>query len=117
MYSVSLIIKYNLVSISLTSSLLCIHFQIRSYPLGGSDDKESAYNAGDPGLIPGLERYLEREWIPIPIFLPEESHRQWSLVGYSPLGHKELDTNEPLSTHTLKYDVSRTPDGNFQLRW
>ena len=21
---------------------------------GGSDDKESAYNAGDPGLIPGL---------------------------------------------------------------
>ena len=25
-------------------------------PPGGSDDKESACNAGDPGLIPGLER-------------------------------------------------------------
>ena len=24
---------------------------------GGSDSKESAYNAGDPGLIPGLGRY------------------------------------------------------------
>ena len=25
---------------------------------GGSDDKESAYNAGDQGLIPGLGRSL-----------------------------------------------------------
>ena len=25
-------------------------------PLGGSDDKESACNAGDPGSIPGSER-------------------------------------------------------------
>ena len=24
---------------------------------GGSDGKESAYNAGDPNLIPGLERW------------------------------------------------------------
>ena len=24
---------------------------------GGSDGKESAFNAGDPGLIPGLGRY------------------------------------------------------------
>ena len=24
---------------------------------GGSDSKESAFNAGDPGLIPGLGRY------------------------------------------------------------
>ena len=26
---------------------------------GGSDSKASAYNAGDPGLIPGLGRSLE----------------------------------------------------------
>ena len=26
-----------------------------------------------------------------PVFLPEESHGQRSLVGSSPLGHKELD--------------------------
>ena len=28
---------------------------------GGSDDKESAYNAGDLGSIPGLEDHLEKE--------------------------------------------------------
>ena len=28
---------------------------------GGSDGKASVYNAGDPGLIPGLGRSLEKE--------------------------------------------------------
>ena len=28
--------------------------------LDGSDGKESTYNAGDPGLIPGLEDILEK---------------------------------------------------------
>ena len=36
---------------------------------------------------------------PTPVFLPGESHRQRSLVGYGPWGHKELDTTEQL-THT-----------------
>ena len=31
---------------------------------------------------------------PTPVSLPGESHGQWSLVGYSPQGHKELDTTE-----------------------
>ena len=31
---------------------------------------------------------------PTPAFLPGESHRQRSLVGYSPGGHKESDTTE-----------------------
>ena len=31
---------------------------------------------------------------PTPVPLPGESHGQWSLVGYSPQGHKELDTTE-----------------------
>ena len=30
---------------------------------------------------------------PLPEFLPGESHG-WSLVDYSPWGHKELDTTE-----------------------
>ena len=38
-------------------SLLCFFSgplsRLRSFP-GGSDDKDSACNAGDPGLIPGL---------------------------------------------------------------
>ena len=34
-----------------------------------------------------------RKWQPTPVFLPGESHRQRSLAGYSPWGHKELDTS------------------------
>ena len=33
-----------------------------------------------------------RKWQPTPVFLPGESHGQRSLEGYSPWGHKELDT-------------------------
>ena len=32
-------------------------------------------------------------------FLPEKSHEERSLVGHSPVGHKELDTTEKLSMH------------------
>ena len=41
---------------------------------GGSDGKESAYNAGDMGSIPGLGRSpWRRAWLPTPVFLPGES--------------------------------------------
>ena len=33
-----------------------------------------------------------RKWQPSPVFLPEKSHGQRSLMGYSPWGCKELDT-------------------------
>ena len=36
---------------------------------------------------------------PTLIFLPEKSHGQRSLVGYSPRGCKESDTTEQLSKH------------------
>ena len=42
----------------------------------------------------GQEDPWRREWLPIPIFLSGESHGQRSLAGYSPSGHKELDTTE-----------------------
>ena len=35
-----------------------------------------------------------RAWQPTPVFLPGESHRQRSLVGYSPWGHKESGMTE-----------------------
>ena len=38
-----------------------------------------------------------REWQPTPVFLPGEIHGQKSLMGYSPGGHKGLDTNEWLT--------------------
>ena len=42
-----------------------------------------------------------REWQATPVFLPGESHRQRSLVGYNPWGCKESDTSEWLTfSHT-----------------
>ena len=64
---------------------------------GGSDSKASAYNAGDPGLIPKI--LWRRKWHPTPVLLPGISHGQRRLVGYSLWGHKELDTIEWLHFH------------------
>ena len=41
-----------------------------------------------------------REWQSTSVFLPEESHEQSSLLGYSPWGRKQLDTTERL-THVV----------------
>ena len=38
-----------------------------------------------------------RKWQPTPVFLPGKFHRQRSLAGYSPWGHRESDTTEQLS--------------------
>ena len=35
-----------------------------------------------------------RAWQTTPVLLPGEAHGQKSLAGYSPWGHKELDTTE-----------------------
>ena len=62
---------------------------------GSSAGKESTCNAGDLGLIPGLGRSPGvRKWQPTPVFMPGESHRQRSLVGYHPWGCKEPDRTE-----------------------
>ena len=42
-----------------------------------------------------------RKWQPTPVFLPEESHGQRSLEGYSPWCHKESDTTEHRYRPTL----------------
>ena len=42
----------------------------------------------------GWEDPWRREWQLSPVFLPGEFHAQRRLVGYSPWGHKELDTTE-----------------------
>ena len=49
---------------------------------------------GDLGSISGLERSWGRKWQPTPAFLPEESHEQRNLAGYSPWGLKESDMTE-----------------------
>ena len=66
---------------------------------GGSHSKESACNAGDSGLIPGLGRspgegndyplqYSYLEWNPM-------DRGAWQ--GTVPWGHKELDMSEQLN--------------------
>ena len=47
-----------------------------------------------------------RKWQPTPVFLPGEFHGQRSPAGYSPRGHKELDTTEHTSLTSLS---SRCP--------
>ena len=37
-----------------------------------------------------------RAWQSTPVFLPEKSHAQRNLAGYSPKGHMELDTTEAI---------------------
>ena len=48
----------------------------------------------------GQEDSMRRNWQPTPVFLPEKSHGQRSLVGYSPRGCKESDTTKHIHTHT-----------------
>ena len=65
---------------------------------GGSDGKESAYNAGNLGLIPGLGRSLgEGNGYALQYPFPGKSHGQRTLAGYHPWGRKESDTNERLT--------------------
>jgi len=65
---------------------------------GSSASKESACNAGDPSLIPGLESSSgEGNGYPLQYSCLEKPQGQRCLVGYSPWGHKELDTTEQQS--------------------
>ena len=52
------------------------------------------------GFDPWVRKISQkRKWQLTPVFLPEESHGQRSLVGYSPWSQKESDTTERLSIH------------------
>ena len=68
---------------------------------GGSVAKNLRANSGatgDAGSIPGLANFpWRKKWKSIPVLLPGKSHRQRSLLDYSPWGHEELDMSEQLS--------------------
>ena len=58
----------------------------------------------------GWEDPLEKEIAPTPVLLPGKSHGWRSVVGYSPWGHKALDTTKRLHFHfhhTLKQDPEK----------
>ena len=57
----------------------------------------------------GWEIPWRREWLPTPVFLPEEFHEQRSLlsqVDYSPWGCKELDMTD-YQQQQLQHSFSR----------
>ena len=75
----------------------------QSHKGSGLDNKASACNVGNPGLIPGLGRCSgEGNGKPIPVLLPGKFHGQRSLVGYNPWGHKDLETTEGLHFKVMK---------------
>ena len=97
--------------------------------------KNPSCNAGYLSSISGSGR---REWLPTPVFLPGEFHRQRSLMGYSLWGRKELDTTKLLThrhththTHTHTYTqrtlllvfpevfivIPRDPPKVMKMRW
>ena len=69
----------------------------------GSDNKESACNAGDWGSIPGLGRSPgEGHGDPLQYSGLENPHGQKSLMGYSPWGRKESGITEWLKNNNGK---------------
>ena len=56
--------------------------------------------------LPVMHETRTREWLPTPVFLPGEFHGQRSLSGYSPWGHKELNTTEQFSLSKVKSHYS-----------
>ena len=57
----------------------------------GQEKDEGGWVRGLEGLSAASRR---RKWQPTPVFLPGESQRQRSLVGYRLWGRTELDTTE-----------------------
>ena len=97
------IYMYVFISVNLCNIALILLKYVCQYTcwwrfLGGWDRKESACNAGDPGSVP-----WRMEWQPTPAFLRGEVHRQRSLAGSSPWGHKESDTTEWLTVSNFSF--------------
>ena len=75
-----------------------------SHPVfGGSDGRESACYAGDPGSIPASRRSPgEGNGNPLRFSCLENPTGQWSLASYSPWGRQESNTTERLSTQHVQ---------------
>ena len=63
----------------------------------GSVSKESACNAGDPGLIPGSGRSPGEEMATHSSILAWRIPQTEKPGGYSPCGHRGSDTTESLA--------------------
>ena len=87
-----------------------IYMYVYGFP-GGSDNKESACNAGlefNPWV---RKNPWKRAWKPTPVFLPREFHGQRSLAGYTPWGHiyiwnTQIDYDIYIHTHIYEIHIS-----------
>ena len=59
----------------------------------------------------------KRKWQPIPVFLPEKSHGQRSLEGYSPWSNKQLDATYQLSTQKVYHCEGKKKIAHLQDCW
>ena len=75
-----------------------LYWQVDSVPLvslGWFSSKDSACQCRRQDFDPWVGKIpWRRKWQPNPVFLPGKSHRQRSLVGYSPWDPKQVDVNE-----------------------
>ena len=84
---------------------------------GGSGSKESVYNAGDLGSIPGSGRSPRGgHGNPLQYSCLENPHGQRSLAGCSPWGCKESDMTKRLSTQEGKWQRSLKQEHPWE-RW
>ena len=77
-----------------------------------SDSAEATEHRHILSEVGHSSRYLQdwrRQWHPIPVLLPGESHGRSSLVGCSPWGREESDTTERLPFH---FSLSCIGEGN-----
>ena len=89
--------------------LLC--YGSTSFP--GAQMVKNTCNAGDLGAVPGLGR-APGEGNPLQYSCLENSHRQRSLVGCSPWGHKESDTTEVTEHTCVRQGSQASSFGEFQ---
>ena len=73
---------------------------------GGSDGKESACSAGEPGWQDPLGKRMATHTTHT-LFLPGGFHGQRNLPDYSPWGPKELDTTERLALSHTQWEGSK----------
>ena len=79
----------------------------------GSAGKEPACQCRRPRFNPWVGKIpWRRERLPMPVFLPGESHGLRSLVGYRPWGRRETDTME-VSEHSIacQFPSAHVPGG------
>ena len=94
--------KYNFLACPLYLKVSHLRFNQPQMPrfLGWLGGKESACQCRTRRFDPWVGNIRwNRKWQPPPVLLPEKSHRQRSLTGYTRWGCKESDTTKQLSAH------------------